>query len=319
MRGVLHNMILTKLKVASVSALAVAMVGVAAIGFAYPRVGEKQSAERATSPKVGVPLTNSQILVEESKKLQGTWDFASLEMGGQEIPEATLKTSSITIKGDKFTTVTGGTTYKGTYSLDITKNPRTIDLIFTDGPEKGNTSLGIYELRGDRWKLCLDVSSKSRPREFVSKVGGGYALETLQRRSAEAVPGDDKAKDTKKAQAQLEGHWSMVSGEINGQAMPSQMTANAKRVAKDGETSVTINGQLFMKAKYTVDPSKKPKTIDYTMTGGPSKGKTQLGIYESEGDTVKFCFASPGQDRPTDFKSPAGSNWTLSVWKREKR
>lgn len=111
----------------------------------------------------------------------------------------------------------------------------------------------------------------------------------------------------------------MVSGEINGQAMPSQMTANAKRVAKDGETSVTINGQLFMKAKYTVDPSKKPKTIDYTMTGGPSKGKTQLGICESEGDTVKFCFASPGQDRPTDFKSPAGSNWTLSVWKREKR
>jgi len=117
-----------------------------------------------------------------------------------------------------------------------------------------------------------------------------------------------------KEMARLEGEWSMVSGEADGQPLPADMVKTAKRVAKDGETTVTIGGQLFMKAKFTVDPAKKPKSIDYTMTDGLTKGKTQLGIYELDGDTVKFCFASPGMDRPTDFKGGAGRS--VSVWKR---
>jgi uncharacterized protein (TIGR03067 family) len=120
----------------------------------------------------------------------------------------------------------------------------------------------------------------------------------------------------KKEMSQLEGEWSMVSGEIDGQVLPEESQKGAKRVVKDGETTVTINGQLFMKAKFTVDPTKKPKTIDYMMTDGPTKGKTQLGIYELDGDTVKFCFSVPGKDRPTDFTTKAGSGRTLSVWKR---
>src|SRR5947208_1429810 len=71
----------------------------------------------------------------------------------------------------------------------------------------------------------------------------------------------------------LEGTWVMVSGEIDTQAMPAEMVNGAKRVAKDGVTTVTINGQMFMQAKFTVDASKKPKTIDYAVTDGPTKGK----------------------------------------------
>jgi uncharacterized protein (TIGR03067 family) len=134
-----------------------------------------------------------------------------------------------------------------------------------------------------------------------------------------ALAGGGVAQDAKKEMAQLEGEWTMVSGEIDGQAMPDEMRKTAKRVVKDAETTVTIGGQLYMKAKFTIDPAKKPKTIDYTMTGGPTEGKTQLGIYELDGDTVKFCFSSPGKDRPTDFTTQAGSGRTLSVWKRAKK
>jgi len=129
----------------------------------------------------------------------------------------------------------------------------------------------------------------------------------------------DDSDAIKKDIAQLQGEWSMVSGEIDKQPMPEALLKGSKRVAKGDETTVTIGGMLFMKAKFTVDPSKKPKTIDYMMTEGLTKGKTQLGIYELDGDMVKFCFAKPGQDRPTEFVTKEGSGRTLSVWKREKK
>jgi uncharacterized protein (TIGR03067 family) len=123
----------------------------------------------------------------------------------------------------------------------------------------------------------------------------------------------------KKEMTRLEGEWSMVSGEANGQAMPGETVKVGRRVAKDGETTITFGGQTYFKAKFAIDPTKKPKTIDYTMTEGPTQGKTHLGIYELDGDTVKFCFAAPGQGRPTEFTAGQGSERTLSVWKRDKK
>jgi uncharacterized protein (TIGR03067 family) len=89
-----------------------------------------------------------------------------------------------------------------------------------------------------------------------------------------------------------------------------------KRVCKGHEITVTIGAQVFLRAKITIDPSKKPKTIDYDMSEGFTKGQKQLGIYELDGDTFKACFGKPGADRPTDFKP--GEGRTVSVWKREK-
>jgi len=131
-----------------------------------------------------------------------------------------------------------------------------------------------------------------------------------------AAPAEDASK---KEMARLEGEWSMVSGEADGQSLPEATVKTGKRVAKDGETTITMGGQLYFKAKFTIDPAKKPKAIDYDMTEGPTKGKKHLGIYELDGDTVKFCFAAPGKDRPTDFTSKEGSEQTLSVWKRVKQ
>lgn len=122
----------------------------------------------------------------------------------------------------------------------------------------------------------------------------------------------------KKDMARLQGEWSMVSGTADGTVMPDAMRETAKRVCKGDETTVTLGTQLLMKAKFTIDPSKKPKTIDYQMIDGPTKGKQQLGIYEVTGDTVKFCFASPGAERPADFSSKPGDRRTLSEWKRKK-
>ena len=123
----------------------------------------------------------------------------------------------------------------------------------------------------------------------------------------------------KKDLAQLQGEWSMVSGSADGQPMPAQMLKQMKRVCRGDEATTTMAGQIYIKAKITIDPSKKPKTIDYQMTGGFTKGQKQLGIYEVDGDSFKACFGRPGAERPTDFTSKPGDGRTLSVWKREKQ
>jgi len=122
----------------------------------------------------------------------------------------------------------------------------------------------------------------------------------------------------KKDLAQLQGEWSMVSGSADGQPMPEPMRKQMKRTCKGDETTTTSAGNVFFKARITIDPSKKPKTIDYVMTDGFTKGKKQLGIYEVEGDTFRSCFGKPGAERPTDFTSKPGDGRTLSVWKCNK-
>src|SRR5262245_24791832 len=121
----------------------------------------------------------------------------------------------------------------------------------------------------------------------------------------------------KKDLALLQGEWSMVSGSADGRSMPEEMRKQMKRVCKGEEATTTLGGRMFLKAKITIDPAKKPKTIDYEMTEGVTKGKKQLGIYEVDGDTFKSCFGKPGAERPTDFTSKPGDGRTLSVWKRE--
>ena len=131
---------------------------------------------------------------------------------------------------------------------------------------------------------------------------------------ARAAESDAVKKDT----AQLQDEWTMVSGSGDGQPMPAELLKQMKRVCKGDEVTTTMAGLTYFKAKIVIDPSKKPKTIDYEMTEGVTKGKKQLGIYEVDGDTFKSCFGKPGAERPTDFSSKTGDGRTLSVWKRDK-
>jgi len=133
-----------------------------------------------------------------------------------------------------------------------------------------------------------------------------------------AVAWAEENEAVKKDLAQLQGEWVMVSGSADGQPMPDEMRKQMKRMCKGDEITVMMGDQLFIKAKITIDLSKKPKTIDYQMLDGFTKGKKQLGIYELEGDKFKSCFAAPGAERPIDFTSKPGDKRTVSLWKRQK-
>ena len=50
-----------------------------------------------------------------------------------------------------------------------------------DGPNKGKTLVGIYEVKGDELKVCHGDPGADRPKEIASKEGSGLSLITLKR------------------------------------------------------------------------------------------------------------------------------------------
>ena len=97
------------------------------------------------------------------------------------------------------------------------------------------------------------------------------------------------------------------------------MVKYGKRVTRGNQTTVQFGSQVFMKATFTLDPAKSPHGIDLVHTQGMHQGKTQLGIYECDGKTMRLSAATPGQPRPADFEPRKGDGKTIAEWSLEKK
>jgi len=126
------------------------------------------------------------------------------------------------------------------------------------------------------------------------------------------IPGvPTRADDTKKDQEKLQGTWSVVSGERDGQ--PNDSIKNDKLVISGDKITVKkAAGSEETPVTFTLDATKKPKQMDVK-----AEGMTLLAIYELDGDNLKLCFAR-GAERPTDFTAKAGSERMSAVLKRDK-
>lgn len=108
---------------------------------------------------------------EDMKMLDGTWLPASGEFAGDKFPDETLKTIKLVIKDGKYTVTVGKEPDMGTLTIDAAKKPKTMDIVGTEGPNKGKTILAIYELTDDTLKVSYDLDGKERPKEFKTKEG----------------------------------------------------------------------------------------------------------------------------------------------------
>ena len=136
--------------------------------------------------------------------------------------------------------------------------------------------------------------------------------------AASGALADDKAeieKETKKFQ----GTWTLESSEAGGQKIPADDLKDFIVIFEGEKHTVKKGDDVIQVGTQKIDPSKSPKTIDVTMTEGPSKGTVMLGIYEFDGDTLKVCFDAAGKKRPTQFKSAPGSETFVNVHKRLKK
>ena len=124
------------------------------------------------------------------------------------------------------------------------------------------------------------------------------------------------ADDPKKELDKLQGEWSAVSLERDGNKLPDEMLKTVKRTVT-GESYTIAFGEMMFKGTFKIDVSKTPKTIDIVRE--EDKDTPIKGIYELDGDTYKVCYGAPGKDRPTEFSAKEGSGNTMSVWKKAKK
>ncbi len=288
--------------------------------------------------------------VEQLRSLEGTWNFASLEIGGQTIPIEALRASRVLIDGDRFRTESPEATYEGVFNIDVETTPHRIDIEFIEGPEAGNWNYGIFRLENDALRLCLDMTGKGRPVDFRTSPDDQFAFETLHRSSnfrPDQVTGGTRPSATKQStlsrepcssdqtlsielpvaresdfeyretstSLRLQGDWLPIMLNMDGKPLEKNFLGYGIRSTIKNEMKVIFGGNVMAHALVRYHEDAVQVTVDYFNLAGKAKGTLQYGILKWDGDDAVICMASAGKPRPDSFES--GPGITLGQWRKK--
>lgn len=111
----------------------------------------------------------------------------------------------------------------------------------------------------------------------------------------------------------LEGKWTIESLTRDGKADDGMKGATREHTGdKYTITPAKDSKAMPTEGTFTIDAEKK--TIDMKPTTGTFKGKTLLGVYRLDGDTLTVAFHE--SDRPKAMESKEGSKVVLAVMKK---
>ncbi|HEV3260314.1 MAG TPA: TIGR03067 domain-containing protein [Gemmataceae bacterium] len=119
---------------------------------------------------------------KDLEKLQGDWAAVEYTVDGQKLPDDDAQALFRTVKGNEyavshFDRVVG----KGTFTIDATKDPKTVDFLPATAKDKSQALLGIYKVAGGRVTYCYAAAGKERPKEFASKAESMHTLVVWER------------------------------------------------------------------------------------------------------------------------------------------
>ena len=127
------------------------------------------------------------------EKLQGSWRGDSLAIKGNYLPTPEAKSLWLFFTKDTFRIEQGGkVTVRGTFTLDATRKPKTIDLAITEtvqSENKGTSVLGIYELDKGKLTLCTTkANGQDRPKKLISQAGNTHTVFTFKKEKEKEKP-----------------------------------------------------------------------------------------------------------------------------------
>jgi len=123
------------------------------------------------------------------------------------------------------------------------------------------------------------------------------------------------AADTITDPAKLAGTYTVVSGEMNGKPdLPQDLEGVVVTIKGDTISGAKDKKELFAYS-FTLDTTGTNVPQVFAMTSKfPEKGVPASGIIDMEDDIVRMCYALPGGEMPTTFRT--GDNQRLLVLKR---
>src|SRR5437867_2281585 len=126
---------------------------------------------------VSCTATAADDVKTDQDAMQGKWVVASFTFDGKPRPEDYYKDLRLEIKGDKYLITQGDEIASRTFKLDPAKKPKTMDITYDDGPNKGKTNHAIYALEGDILTICRHQQpGMERPKDFAAEAGSDRAL-----------------------------------------------------------------------------------------------------------------------------------------------
>ncbi|MBA4016516.1 MAG: hypothetical protein C0483_04955 [Pirellula sp.] len=116
-------------------------------------------------------LGKPSAVADQRSEIEGEWTIVALSDGGR---KKDPQGATMVFAGDDVTLKRGAHQEKMKFSVDSSKSPPWIDYIET---EKKRTSPGIYELKGDDLRICVNGNVekiKDRPARFASEYRAAH-------------------------------------------------------------------------------------------------------------------------------------------------
>jgi uncharacterized protein (TIGR03067 family) len=107
-------------------------------------------------------------------KMQGDWRTVSVIDNGVKVADDEAQTLFRTVSGNQYSLFRFSKPLtRGTFKIDATKRPKTIDVMPTASKGPAKPILGIYEFNGTSLWICNARPGKPRPTDFEPKQGSG--------------------------------------------------------------------------------------------------------------------------------------------------
>ena len=107
---------------------------------------------------------------------QGTWQPVFIKNSEGVIVSADdLKATRLFVKGNEFTFTNKEASISGTFTIDPSKIPKTIDFLLANSKSPDEKFLGVYEIRGERRLSCFAFPKQERPR-VLRPAEKGYLM-----------------------------------------------------------------------------------------------------------------------------------------------
>lgn len=115
------------------------------------------------------------------QKFAGKWVPVEAQANGTAVEREKLENILLTIEGNKYSSRVGDKVDTGTISVDESKTPAIMDVVRNRSNGETQEIPAIYELKGDKLRICYPLGTTARPTSFATEADSGLLLVTYQR------------------------------------------------------------------------------------------------------------------------------------------